>query len=162
MIAANNLGDLANFTTARTNLGVTSAADTAAITVGKGASLTGVYDVAGWFTGTTVETVLAEIGSELDTALQSSVTVVTGVTGVLTVADHSGNWLISTGAATITVPNTVGFQCVIECGTGATNTVTFDGGASAAMAVGDIMTIAVSATGSCQAVLTSAADKVTF
>ena len=84
--------------------------------------------------------------------------VVTGVLGTLTAAAHSGNILVSSG--NITVPTTAGFQCVIIAG--GAHTVTFNSTTSAAMASGDIMTVMVQNSTTIHAVLTAAADKVSF
>jgi hypothetical protein len=84
--------------------------------------------------------------------------VVTSVTGTLTTTAHSGNVLVTTGS--VTVPTTAGFNAIIVAG--GAHTVTFNATTSAAMAAGDIMTVAVQSATVIQAVLTAAADKVTF
>lgn len=84
--------------------------------------------------------------------------VVTSVTGALTAADHSGNVLVTSG--NVTAPTTAGFNCVLIAG--GAHTVTFNGTTSAAMAAGDLMTLIVESGTVIHAVLTAAADKVTF
>lgn len=84
--------------------------------------------------------------------------VVTGVTGTLTTAAHSGNILVTTGS--ITAPTTAGFNCMVVAG--GAHTVTFNGTTSAAMAAGDVMTLFVESGTVIHAVLTAAADKVAF
>lgn len=84
--------------------------------------------------------------------------IVAAVTGALTTTAHSGNVLLTTG--NVTVPTTAGFNCVLVAG--GAHTVTFNGTTSAAMAAGDLMTIVVESPTVIHAVLTPAADKVTF
>ena len=84
--------------------------------------------------------------------------VVTSVTGTLTMADHSGNVLVTSG--NVTVPTTAGFNAVIIAG--GAHTVTFNSTTSAAMATGDVMTVVVESGTVIHAVLTAAADKVSF
>ena len=84
--------------------------------------------------------------------------VVGTVTGVLTAADHSGNVLVTSG--NVTVPTTAGFNAVLIAG--GAHTVTFNATVSAAMAAGDVMTVLVESGTVIHAVLTAAADKVTF
>lgn len=84
--------------------------------------------------------------------------VVTSVTGALTAADHSGNILKTSG--NVTIPTTAGFTCTLIAG--GAHTVTFNATTSAAMATGDVMTIAVESSTVIHAVLTAAADKVSF
>jgi len=80
------------------------------------------------------------------------------VSGSLTAADHSGNILLTSG--NVTVPTTAGFNCVLVAG--GAHTVTFNATTSAAMAAGDVMTIIVEDSTTIHAVLTAAADKVSF
>jgi hypothetical protein len=85
----------------------------------------------------------------------------TAVSGSLTSAAHSGRVLVTSG--NVTIPNAaddVGFNAVLVAG--GAHTVTFDSRASPAMAAGDIMTVLVQSTTVIQAVLTAAANKVTF
>lgn len=84
--------------------------------------------------------------------------VMTSVTGTLTVAAHSGNALKTSG--NVTIPTTAGFTCVLIAG--GAHTVTFNSTTSAAMATGDVMTIVVESSTVIHAVLTAAADKVSF
>lgn len=84
--------------------------------------------------------------------------VVGTVSGTLTTTAHSGNVLETSG--NVTVPTTAGFNCVLIAG--GAHTVTFNGNTSAAMATGDIMTIIVEDSTTIHAVLTAAADKVSF
>lgn len=84
--------------------------------------------------------------------------VVTSVTGALSAADHSGCVLKTSG--NVTVPTTAGFNAVIIAG--GAHTVTFNGTVSAAMATGDVMTVFVESSTIIHAVLTAAANKVTF
>lgn len=84
--------------------------------------------------------------------------VVTGVSGTLTTTAHAGNIIVTSG--NVTVPTAAGFTCVIRAG--GAHTVTFNGATSAAMADGDIMTVVVQSATVIHAVLTAAADKVTF
>lgn len=84
--------------------------------------------------------------------------VVASVTGTLTTAAHSGNILATSG--NVTIPTTAGFNCVLIAG--GAHTVTFNATTSAAMATGDLMTIVVEDSTTIHAVLTAAADKVTF
>lgn len=84
--------------------------------------------------------------------------VVTGVSGTLTMADHSGNILVTSG--NVTIPTTAGFNCILRAG--GAHTVTFNGQTSAAMASGDLMTLVVESGTVIHAVLTAAADKVAF
>lgn len=84
--------------------------------------------------------------------------VVTGVSGTLTAAAHGGNVLITSG--NITVPTAAGFSCVLIAG--GTHSVSFNSTTAAAMSAGDLMTVAVESATVIHAVLTPAADKVTF
>lgn len=84
--------------------------------------------------------------------------VVTGVTGTLTIAEHSGNILKTSG--NVTVPTTAGFNAVIIAG--GAHTVTFNSLTSAAMATGDIMSVIVESSTVIHAVLTPSASKVAF
>jgi hypothetical protein len=87
--------------------------------------------------------------------------VLTSVSGSLTTAAHSGAILVTSG--NVTVPNAsgdVGFNAVIIAG--GAHTVTFNSLTSAAMAAGDIMTIAVQSTSVIKAVLTASANMVSF
>ena len=84
--------------------------------------------------------------------------VVTTVTGTLTTTAHSGNILETSG--NVTVPTTAGFNCILIAG--GAHTVTFNATTSAAMATGDIMTLFVEDATTIHAVLTAAADKVSF
>ena len=84
--------------------------------------------------------------------------VVSSVSGTLTAASHAGNVLITSG--NVTVPTTAGFSCILIAG--GAHTVTFNSTTSAAMAAGDLMTIAVQSGTVIHAVLTAAADKVSF
>lgn len=94
-------------------------------------------------------------GQQVEGALNK---VVTSVTGTLTAADHSGNILKTSG--NVTIPTTAGFTCILIAG--GAHTVTFNATTSAAMATGDLMTIAVESSTVIHAVLTAAADKVSF
>lgn len=84
--------------------------------------------------------------------------VVTSVSGTLTTTAHSGNVIVTSG--NVTVPTTAGFTCMIIAG--GAHTVTFNATTSAAMATGDIMTVAVESGTVIHAVLTASADKVSF
>lgn len=84
--------------------------------------------------------------------------VVTSVSGSLTAADHSGNVLKTSG--NVTIPTTAGFNCILIAG--GAHTVTFNSTTSAAMATGDVMTLVVESASIIHAVLTPAADKVSF
>ena len=84
--------------------------------------------------------------------------VVATVTGTLTTTAHSGNILETSG--NVTVPTTAGFNCVLVAG--GAHTVTFNSTTSAAMAAGDVMTLFVEDSTTIHAVLTAAADKVSF
>jgi len=84
--------------------------------------------------------------------------VVLTVTGTLTTTAHSGNVLKTSG--NVTVPTTAGFTAVIVAG--GAHTVTFNATTSAAMATGDVMTVVVESATVIHAVLTAAADKVSF
>jgi hypothetical protein len=84
--------------------------------------------------------------------------VITSVTGNLTVGDHSGCVLKTSG--NVVVPTTAGFHAVIVAG--GAHTVSFNGTASAAMAEGDVMTVVVESATVIHAGLAAAADKVAF
>ena len=84
--------------------------------------------------------------------------VVTSVTGTLTTAAHAGNIIVTSG--NVTIPTTAGFSVTIVAG--GAHTVTFNGTTSAAMAAGDVMTAFVESGTVIHAVLTAAADKVSF
>jgi hypothetical protein len=84
--------------------------------------------------------------------------VVTGVSGTLTIGDHSGCLLVTSG--NVTVPTTTGFHAVIVAG--GAHTVTFNSTVSPAMVSGDVMTVFVQSATVIQAVLTAAANKVAF
>lgn len=84
--------------------------------------------------------------------------VVAGVSGALTAAEHSGNTLLTSG--NVTIPTTAGFSCIIRAG--GAHTVTFNGTTSAAMALGDLMTVIVESGTVIHAVLTPSANKVAF
>lgn len=83
---------------------------------------------------------------------------VSSVNGALTVDDHSGRGLITSG--NVVVPTTAGFHAIIKAG--GAHTVSFNGTTSAAMAAGDVMTVEVQSATVIIAVLTAAADLVTF
>jgi len=83
---------------------------------------------------------------------------VISATGALTAATHGGGIILTTG--NITIPTTAGFTCVLVAG--GAHTVTFNSTTSAAMAAGDLMTIVVEDSTTIHAVLTAAADKVSF
>lgn len=85
--------------------------------------------------------------------------------GALTVAAHSGNVIVTSG--NVTVPSAAGskgFTCTLIAG--GAHTVSFNSTTSAAMAAGDLMAVVVeddaSGTPTIHAVLTEAADKVSF
>jgi hypothetical protein len=84
--------------------------------------------------------------------------VVTGVSGTLTVADHSGNILVTSG--NVTIPTTAGFTANLIAG--GAHTVTFNSTTSPAMAAGDIMSVLVQSSTVIQASLLPAAGKVVF
>lgn len=84
--------------------------------------------------------------------------VIAAVSGSLTTTAHSGNVLLTTG--NVTAPTTAGFNCILVAG--GAHTVTFNATASAAMSAGDVMTLFVQSGTVIQAVLTKAADKVSF
>lgn len=84
--------------------------------------------------------------------------VLTSVSGVLTVAAHSGNILKTSG--NVTVPTTAGFICTLIAG--GSHTVTFNGTTSAAMGTGDVMSVIVESGTVIHAASTASADKVTF
>lgn len=84
--------------------------------------------------------------------------VVSAVSGAMTAAAHGGCMVVTSG--NVTVPTTAGFSAIIVAG--GAHTVTFNGAASAAMATGDLMTVAVQSSTVIHAVLTAAADKVAF
>jgi hypothetical protein len=82
----------------------------------------------------------------------------TSVSGALTLEDHSGRGLVTSG--NVTVPTTPGFSAVIEAG--GAHTVTFNSTTSAAMSTGDIMTVEVRSATLIRAVLTPSASLVSF
>lgn len=87
--------------------------------------------------------------------------VITGVSGALTSAAHSGGILVTTG--NITIPNgssDVGFNCVVIAGGG--HTVTFNSTTSPALSAGDIMTLFVQSTTVIRAAITPVGDQVVF
>lgn len=84
--------------------------------------------------------------------------VVTSVSGTLTIGDHSGCVLVTSG--NVTVPTTAGFNAVIIAG--GAHTVSFNSTTSAALASGDLMTVVVQSSTVIHAVKTAAADKVSF
>lgn len=99
-------------------------------------------------------------GTELPLASRRQ-EVKTSVTGALTTDSHSGHVLVTSG--NVTVPNAagdVGFTAVIVAG--GAHTVTFNSTTSAAMSAGDVMTVVVQSATVIKAVLTEAADLVTF
>lgn len=107
----------------------------------------------------------SDLAQTLSSALQANgqqihgyVARVVSATGLLTVADHSGAEVLTTG--NVTIPTTAGFNCTLRAG--GAHTVTFNSTTSAAMASGDLMSIIVESATVIQAVLTAAADKVTF
>jgi hypothetical protein len=65
--------------------------------------------------------------------------VVSGVSGTLTIADHSGNSLETAG--NITVPTTPGFIATVRFG--GAHTISFNSTVTAAFAAGDVATIQV-------------------
>lgn len=103
-----------------------------------------------------------QLGGDLDgqgNAIQHYTNAVVGtVSGALTTAAHAGNILVTSG--NVTVPTTAGFTCVLIAG--GAHTVTFNATTSAAMAAGDLMTVVVEDSTTIHAVLTAAADKVSF
>jgi hypothetical protein len=84
--------------------------------------------------------------------------VVTGVAGLLTIADHSGNILKTAG--NVTIPTTAGFTANIIAG--GAHTVTFNSTTSPAMATGDIMSVFVESSTIIHASLLPVAGKVVF
>jgi hypothetical protein len=97
----------------------------------------------------------------VETVLTNDPLVITGVTGALTKATHSGNVLVTSGD--VTVPNAasdVGFNATIVAG--GAHTVTFNSTTSAAMAAGDMMKIIVQSTTVKRAILTPVADQEVF
>ncbi len=138
-----------------------SASTTAYLTVGSGLTITGTT-ITSSGGGDVVDDTTPQLGGDLDgqgnTISNYLNSVVTAVTGTLTTAAHAGNVLVTSG--NITVPTTAGFSCVIIAG--GAHTVTFNSTTSAAMATGDIMTVAVESGTVIHAVLTQAADKVSF
>lgn len=131
-----NAAVLGSFTTAQLN---TAISDGSVAVLGAN-TFTGTQD----FNGQQVEGMLNKV--------------VATVTGTLTTTAHSGNILETSG--NVTVPTTAGFNCILIAG--GAHTVTFNATTSAAMATGDLMTIVVEDATTVHAVLTAAADKVTF
>lgn len=84
--------------------------------------------------------------------------VVPAVSGSLTDSGHAGNILITAG--NVTIPTIDGFSCILI--SGGAHTVTFNGTTSSAMDSGDLMTIMVEDSDTIHAVLTAAANKVSF
>lgn len=84
--------------------------------------------------------------------------IVTGVTGTLTMADHSGNYLVTAG--NVTVPTTAGFTCTLRAG--GSHTVSFNSTTSSAMATGDLMSIVVESPTVIKASLLPVASQVVF
>lgn len=84
--------------------------------------------------------------------------VVTGVTGALTTAAHSGNALVTSG--NVTVPTTTGFHCTLIAG--GAHTITFNATVSAAMAAGDVVSLIVQSPTVIRAVKVLAANLVAF
>lgn len=78
--------------------------------------------------------------------------------GTLTMAEHSGNVIVTN--ANVTVPTTTGFNCVLVAG--GAHTVTFNSTTSDAMASGDMMTVVVQSGTVIRAVLTESANQVSF
>lgn len=74
-----------------------------------------------------------------NTVHSNIVSVVTGVSGVLTTAAHLGRTIVTSG--NITVPTTTGFHCFVIFG--GAHTVTFNGTVSAAAASGQVSSIMV-------------------
>lgn len=105
---------------------------------------TNTYQAAQDFNGNTVEGFLNKV--------------VTGVSGTLNVADHSGNILKTSG--NITIPTIAGFTATIIAG--GAHTVTFNATTSPAMAAGDIMSVFVESTTIIHASLLPVASKVVF
>ena len=65
--------------------------------------------------------------------------VVTGVTGLLTVAAHLGCLVVTSG--NITVPTTTGFHCLVK--TGGAHTITFNGTVTGAATTGQVCSVMV-------------------
>lgn len=103
--------------------------------------------------------ILATLGGS--TVAQYKNAVLTDITGALATATHSGAVLVTSG--NVTIPNgagDVGFSAVIIAG--GTHTVSFNGAVSAAMWVGDVMTVFVESTTQIRASLVPASNQVAF
>ena len=84
--------------------------------------------------------------------------VVTSVTGALTITAHGGNICVTSG--NVTVPTSTGFGCMLIFG--GAHAITFNGTVSAAMATGDIVSLVVQSGAVIKAVKVAAADLVAF
>ena len=166
--------------------GLTSAADQVPYFTGSGtAALTTVTSAArGVLDDTTVAAMLASLGglplaggtltgalvlgsgATIDgggkTIAHNLQSVVTGVSGTLTITAHSGNTIVTNG--NITVPSTVGFHCTVILGGAHTITFANNGSpiVSAALATGDIVSIVVQTITSIKAVRVLAANLLAF
>lgn len=138
-----------------------SAGTTTYLTAGTGLSITGTTMTATGLADV-VDDPTPQLGGNLDgqgnEVANYTNAVVTSVSGALTTAAHSGNVIKTSG--NVTVPTTAGFTCTIIAG--GAHTVTFNATTSAAMATGDVMTVVVESSTVIHAVLTAAADKVSF
>jgi hypothetical protein len=79
------------------------------------------------------------------------------VSGLLTKADHSGKWLLTSG--NVTIPGDVGFNCVLIAG--GAHTITFNGTASV-MEAGDLVNLFVQSAAVIHGTPVKAADKLVF
>lgn len=138
-----------------------SAGTTTYLEAGTGLSITGTTMAATGLVDV-VDDTTPQLGGDLDgqgnEVANYTNAVVGSVSGTLTVGAHSGNVIVTSG--NVTVPTTAGFTCVIIAG--GAHTVTFNSTTSAAMAAGDVMTVVVEDATTIHAVLTAAADKVSF
>lgn len=145
------------------------------VTVEAGAGGTGTINDTGSITipagGTVVITSISNAGDEPEAradgdttevdfegkVVQGNLADVETDTGTLDVT-QSGKIIVTSG--NITIPTTAGFNCTLIAG--GAHTVSFNSTTSAAMAAGDIMSIIVQSATVIHAVLTAAADKVSF